>query len=116
MRWTTDGSWVETSEGYVRDTQFATTNTSGVVKLNSSNGGVELNNNNQMVVHGWDTKADASDVTSLQTRMTNAEGSISSLDTAVGGKVSKSDAVWTIDDSDDAIIVDDDFMTWMFQA
>ena len=40
-------------------------------------------------------------------------------DNAVSGDtihVKKSEAVWTIDESEDAIIVDDNFMTWMFQA
>ena len=47
------------SAGYVRDTQVATTSVPGLVKLNTSNGGVELNSNNQMVVHGWSTKQDS---------------------------------------------------------
>lgn len=116
IRWTTDGSWVVTSSNYVNKNDVATAQTLGLVKTNPTDGGVELNNNNQMVVHGWDGKASASDVTSLTTRVTSAEGDISALQSSVAGKLNTSDAVWTIDDSDDAIIVDDDFMTWMFQA
>lgn len=59
VRWTTSGSWKVSSAGYVRDTQVATTSVLGLVKLNTSNGGVELNSNNQMVVHGWSTKQDS---------------------------------------------------------
>lgn len=59
VRWTTSGSWKISSAGYVRVTQYATTNVPGIVKLNTSNGGVELNSNNQMVVHGWSTKQDS---------------------------------------------------------
>lgn len=116
VRWTTDGSWIETSAGYVRDTKVATTQELGLVKTNPTNGGVILNNNNQMVVQGWDDKASSSDVTSLAGRVTTAEGDITALQSSVAGKLNASDAVWTIDDSDDAIIVDDEFMTWMFQA
>lgn len=59
VRWTTSGSWKISSAGYVRDTQVATTSVLGLVKQNTSNGGVELNSNNQMVVHGWSTKQDS---------------------------------------------------------
>lgn len=59
VRWTTSGSWKISSAGYVRDTQVATTSVPGLVKLNTSNGGVELNSINQMVVHGWSTKQDS---------------------------------------------------------
>lgn len=59
VRWTTSGSWKISSAGYVRDTQVATTSVPGLVKLNTSNGGVELNSSNQMVVHGWSTKQDS---------------------------------------------------------
>lgn len=59
VRWTTSGSWKVSSAGYVRDTQVATTSVLGLVKLNTSNGGVELNSSNQMVVHGWSTKQDS---------------------------------------------------------
>lgn len=116
VRWTTDGSWIETSDGYVRDTKVATTQELGLVRTNPTDGGVILNNNNQMLVQGWGDKASASDVTSLEGRVTTAEGDITMLQASVAEKLNKSDAVWTIDDSDDAIIVDDDFMTWMFQA
>lgn len=116
IRWTTDGSWVVTSSNYVNKNDVATAQALGLVKTNPTDGGVELNSNNQMVVHGWDSKASASDVTSLATRVTSAEGDIDALQSSVSEKLNTSDAVWTIDDSDDAIIVDDDFMTWMFQA
>ena len=59
VRWTTSGSWKISSAGYVRDTQYATNSVPGIVKLNTSNGGVELNSSNQMVVHGWSTKQDS---------------------------------------------------------
>lgn len=116
IRWTTDGSWVVTSSNYVNKNDVATAQALGLVKTNPTDGGVELNSNNQMVVHGWDDKASASDVTSLAGRVIDAEDDISALQNSVGGKLNTIDAVWTIDDSDDAIIVDDDFMTWMFQA
>ena len=89
VRWTTSGSWEVTSVGYVRDTKVATTSSLGLVKTNASSGGVSLNNNNQMVVNGWNGKQDSlpTNTTPSDTYSINVDGSATSITKTSLGQV-----------------------------